>query len=371
MNRYFDNASTSFPKPAAVAQAMSEWLASCGGTYGRAATPRVLDSVARVERCRNALSRLIGAKSEQSENLIFTHNATHASNLVLQGLDWADAKHVLISPMEHNAVMRPLEYLRQTRGVSFQALPAASDGMIDTQALEKIDSRGVRLLIINHMSNVNGVCQPLGAIGRWAKERKIEMMVDASQSIGTEEINIEEQMIDYLIFTGHKALFGPMGTGGVWLREPQNVRPLIYGGTGSNSASYLMPPDLPDRMEGGTPNVVGLVGLLAAIENHPVARHTALDLQTTIDRIAAIDGVKLYGHGSLFSIASSHIAPSALARQLYDHYRIEVRAGLHCAPAAHRHLGSFPVGTVRVATSPYHSAEDLAYLAQALERICI
>ncbi|MEG2099333.1 MAG: aminotransferase class V-fold PLP-dependent enzyme [Mucinivorans sp.] len=373
MNLYFDNASTSFPKPIALARAMSDWLMGDGGTYGRAATPRVLHSVAQVERCRDLLTTMIGAPIEKAENLIFTHNATHAANLVLRGLHFSAADRILVSPMEHNAIMRPVEYLRVTDGVQYGTLPAMANGIIDTKALDGIDTKGVKLVIVNHISNVNGVCQPLTEIGAWAAANDIEFMVDASQSIGVAEINVESQKIDYLIFTGHKALFGPMGTGGAWIGKPNKVEPLIYGGTGSNSASYSMPDYLPDRMQGGTPNVVGIVGLMASIDNRPEPLHTARDLEQTIARIASRDGITVYGAAgnSLFSLTHSLLSPSTIAEKLYNHYKIEVRAGLHCAPAAHRHLGTFPSGTVRIATSPYHTATDLEYLAQAIEKICI
>lgn len=374
MNNYFDNASTSFPKPAQVGRAMSEWLVECGGTYGRAASDRVLRSVAMVERCRDKLAAMIGA-SDKAEHLFFTQNATHASNAVLKGIDWRTGDRILVSSMEHNAVMRPLEYLRARSGVEYDVLPADEHGQIDVTALEKVDITDVKLVIINHISNVNGVVQPLDEIGRWTKANGLKFMVDTSQSIGYKEININNSNVDFLIFTGHKALYGPTGTGGMWIKEPDAIEPLMHGGTGSNSESFEMPIHYPDRMEGGTPNVAGIVGLLAAIENHPqttkAAVHSWQDLQSFHARISSIPSIKVLSDiNPIISLTSSKLQPSEIAAKLHSDYKIEVRSGLHCAPLAHRHLGTYPTGTVRISTSPYHSAEDLDRVAVALEKIC-
>lgn len=371
MNNYFDNASTSFPKPAELGRAMSEWLVECGGTYGRAASDRVLHSVAMVERCRDLLASMIGA-ADKAEHLFFTQNATHASNAVLKGIDWRAGDRVLVSPMEHNAVMRPLEYLRTRFGIEYAVLPADERGRIDTSALQKVDIKGVKLVIINHISNVNGTTQPLDQIGRWTKANGLKFMVDASQSIGYKEINVSTANIDFLIFTGHKSLYGATGTGGMWIKEPDAIEPLMHGGTGSNSESFEMPSHYPDRMEGGTPNVAGIVGLLAAIENRPQAMHSPKDLQNFHARISSITSIKVLSEiDQIISLTHNKLQPSEIASKLYSDYKIEVRSGLHCAPLAHRHLGTYPSGTVRISLSPYHSPQDLDRAAKALETICI
>lgn len=368
MNTYFDNASTSFPKPVAVGVAMCRWLTEQGGTYGRSASERVLQSVAMVEKCRDLLSAMIGSPSNLSENLFFTPNATHAANTVLKGIGLKKGDRVLVSPMEHNAVMRPLEFL----GVEYEVLPAFADGSIDTEALFLLDVDDVKLIIINHISNVNGVIQPLEKIGQWCAARRLKLMIDASQSIGAEQIDVEKSNVDYLIFTGHKALLGPMGTGGFWTRDPSSIEPLIHGGTGSNSDSLDMPSHYPDRMEAGTPNVVGIVGLLAAIENRPKTLHSKADLEHLHARISSNTSLKVFGDvGRVFSLASNKLPSSQIARILYERYKIEVRSGLHCSPLAHRHLKTFPAGAVRIAISPYHTAQELEYLATSLSQICI
>lgn len=367
MNRYFDNASTSYPKPSAVGRAMCLWLEDGGGTYGRAASQRVLQSVQAVERCRDLLCSMIGSPAELSENLFFTHNATHAANTILKGIGLKAGDRVLVSPMEHNAVMRPLEFL----GVKYELLPALEDGSIDTDALCLLDVSGVKLVIVNHISNVNGVVQPLAKIGTWCASANLKFMIDASQSIGVEDINVNKNEIDYLVFTGHKALLGPMGTGGFWARNPCSIEPLIYGGTGSNSDSFEMPSHYPDRMEAGTPNVVGIVGLLSAIENRPKELLCRAEIEQFHALISSNTSIKVFGDPSrVFSFTHNELSPSEIAGKLYNDYQIEVRSGLHCAPLAHRHLGTFPSGTVRVALSPYHKGEDLEYFATSLKQIC-
>jgi cysteine desulfurase family protein len=370
MNLYFDNASTSFPKPPEVAMAIGRYLNELGGTYGRSAYPRVFETTKLVEDCRDKLASQFGTR--QSDNISFCANATMAINTVLKGLQ-LQSKRVLISPLEHNSVMRPLTVLQKTKQIVIETLPANADGTINLDNLDAVSLSDVGLIIINHQSNVSGVIQPIAEIAKWAGE--IPVLVDGSQSAGHLPITIDEWGIDYFAFTGHKGLLGPTGVGGFFARHPEKLDTLIQGGTGSHSDSYEMPEFMPDKFQTGTPNLVGIIGLLAALDYKPLTGVNQMEINKLITGVAAIEdyqvlcATKPKDQGALFSIVHHAIAPSLLTQLLYDRFGIEVRSGLHCAPAAHRFYNTYPNGSVRIALSPYHTAEDLAFLLNALTEI--
>ncbi len=370
-NLYFDNASTSFPKPPSVAQAMSDFMTEVGGTYARGAYPRILQSSGIVEECRALILSKIGANP--NDNLVFTSNATEASNILLFGLGLENCK-VLVSPLEHNAIMRPLEQLRLTKNVVWETLPAHKDGRINTEALTQIDTAGVELIMINHQSNLNGVIQPIAEIKQWAKD--IKLAVDASQSLGCEDINVSSSNIDYLIFTGHKGLHGPTGTGGLYFKPDLVISPTKFGGTSTLSHSIEMPTTMPDSLEAGTPNMVGIAGLLAAVKSPIRPLHTKDDFLEMLHKTKAIEGLNVYcaenpaHQGELFSVNHKVIKTHTFAAELYDTFNIECRSGLHCAPLAHEHLHTAQEGSIRFSLSPYHTREDLFILHNALEQIC-
>ncbi|MEG1664011.1 MAG: aminotransferase class V-fold PLP-dependent enzyme [Mucinivorans sp.] len=374
MNLYFDNASTSFPKSPKVAAAMSDFLTHCGGTYGRAHYARAVEASVQVEQCRDRLANLMGLNS--GDNLIFTANATTGANVLFKGLQLSNCK-ILCSPLEHNAVMRPLQYLADNQGVSIEFLPADSSGFIDIERLSNTDSKNVALIVVNHQSNVNGVVQPLDKIAEWAHSCGVKISVDLSQSFGCQSINMDEWSVDYAFFTGHKALGGPTGTGGLWMREATGIQTFIHGGTGSRSDALLMPDFLPDRLEAGTPNIVGIVGLNAALENPLPIGHSHQEFMAFMNTVGKIDGIKLLSstnrntQGELFSLTHNHLKPSQIAQQLWSIYGIEVRSGLNCAPVAHRHLGSYPDGGVRVSIGRGQTIDDFNYFTQAIQEICM
>lgn len=369
MNRYFDNGSTSYPKPIEVADAVYHHITAVGGPYGRASYEKAIKNTFVVEETRDLISKSIGAQS--GDNLFWCQNATMGSNTILGGLN-LKGKRVLVSPLEHNAIMRPLEHL----GAKWSTLPSLSDGSIDLEQLKNTSLEGIELIVINHLSNVNGVIQPLEEIASWAVNTPI--MVDCSQSLGHISIDVAKSNIDYLIFTAHKGLLGITGLGGYYAKDPNNLKPLIYGGTGSSSESYLMPSTFPDRQEAGTPNIVGIVGLNAALKNAPTPNHTKEDTLTLIDDIKKIDGITVFcannplQQGELFSFTHNKINGSDFTLRLQKRHGIECRYGHHCAPLAHKSIGSFNTGTIRISLSPYHTKEDLNYLLTAIknEAIC-
>lgn len=369
MNCYFDNASTSFPKPPEVASRISRYLTDEGGTYGRAAYQRVHEATRQVEQCRDALSALLGVADP--EKIAFASNATSALNTLLLGIS-SRPTVIWVSPMEHNAVMRPLWHLHRTLGIRMEVLPAMEDGSIDTDALGKLPAGEDSLFVINHLSNVNGVIQPMAEISRLATSRGWKIILDAAQSLGEIPVEAVNWNIDCVAFTGHKALMGPTGTGGFYCKSPQELALTHFGGTGSLSDSYEMPAEMPDRFQAGTPNVAGIVGLLSALENRPAASHTPSDVQACMRELSKLPGIKIYGakqsdqQGELFSFTHQSQPPATISQKLFERHGIETRSGLHCAPLAHRTLGTFPSGTVRIALSPYHTVADLENLIKAI-----
>ena len=367
---YFDNAATAFPRPPEVAEAMAHYLTHEGGTYGRSGYPRAIACSTLIEECRDRIGEFLG--DDDGDHIHFTPNATTAINTVLQGIELRG--EVLISPLEHNAVMRPLERLRQSGKVSWRILPHHTDGTIDLDALDALDASDIRLMIINHQSNVNGAIQPMAELGSWASLHDIPLAVDLSQSLGHTPIDLTRwgEALSYLFFTGHKGMLGPQGTGGFWARDPEAIAPLVVGGTGSRSDSFEMPTMTPDRFEAGTPNTVGIIGLNAALTHRPTPCHTHADWLTFIEELQSMKHFTLYRtihsaqQGEVISLTHNRLSCTQLASRLYELWEIECRAGLHCAPLAHQTLGTLPQGTLRLAPSLYHTPRHLDTLLSAL-----
>lgn len=370
MNGYFDNGSTSFPKPPEVGEAIHAFIDQMGGTYGRGATQRIRQSTAMVEKCRDHLARRIGLAVP--EHLFFTSNATSAANTLLMGLGLSG--EVWVSGLEHNAVMRPLYALQQKNKIRIRVLPSGKDGRIDCEVVKQLSQAEVSLVVINHQSNVNGVIQPIAQLKELCSA--LPVMVDATQSLGYIPVEVDKWKIDFLFFTGHKGLLGPTGTGGFFARRPDELSPLLYGGTGSWAESYEMPPFYPERFEAGTPNLAGISGLLAAMEHSPKQGYTHADLIDWMDRLEKINGIQLLRasdsryQGALFSLVHDQLPIDRIAYLLEVEYGIETRSGLHCAPLAHRTLDTFPTGTLRISLSPYHTKADMELFYASLAAIC-
>ncbi len=369
-NGYFDNAATSFPKPPQVAEWMSKYLCELGGPYGRSAYTRAVDVSRIVEQTRELIAELIQAKNSCS--VIFASNATHALNIAIQGIV-KENSHIIISPMEHNAVTRLLLSFSKKKNIIYDILPHFNDGLVDISKIKRSIKKNTVLAIINHQSNINGLIQPVREIKNEIGE--IPILVDTAQSLGKTSVKVDEWNIDFLAFTGHKGLLGPTGTGGLYMQKSHSIEPIIYGGTGSNSESFEMPKFFPDRFEAGTPNIAGVFGLKAALESKPEPKHTFTDFLNIINKLKDADNIELYTaenqccQGELFSINHMQKSSSDLSRLLFEKYGIETRAGLHCAPLAHKTVGTFPYGSVRIAPSVYHTTEDFEHLINAILEI--
>ncbi|SDB94379.1 aminotransferase class V-fold PLP-dependent enzyme [Williamwhitmania taraxaci] len=367
--RYFDNSATSFPKPPEVKEYICNYLAS-GGTYGRGAYPRIIEATSMVEEAREKICNILSA--QKPENVVFTSGSTEAINTILYGLHLID-KVILVSPLEHNAVMRPIQALSLKQNTKYLVLEHYSDGTINVERIKSQLSQNVALVVVNHQSNVNGVIQPIEAIKR--EIGIIPILVDASQSMGTVSINVDKDNLDFVAFTGHKGLMGPTGTGGFYLANPALISPLLYGGTGSNSDSFELPEAMPDKFQAGTPNLLGLSGLLGALNARVERRHTKEDYLSLLQSVRNIKNIDCFSGnnpdqiGEVFSFRIVNENPGITAHKLYSEFGIETRSGLHCAPLAHKTLGSFPTGLVRISLSPYHTTNDLGFLLLALKHL--
>ncbi|WP_286032936.1 aminotransferase class V-fold PLP-dependent enzyme [Brachyspira pilosicoli] len=362
---YFDNSTTSFPKPKEVAEDMSNFLLNIGGTYGRVNTKRGKYTTEKIEECRELLAnKFIGTKNDS--NIVFTSGATRAVNDILIGLDLHDTK-VLISSLEHNAVLRPIYHLHKNKNVEYQLIPSKDGGKIDIEALSEIVKKDkISLAIVNMESNISGVIQPIKEIKETLKDTPL--LVDATQYIGVGDIFADDWNIDYLVFTGHKGLLGPTGTGGFYVKEPNKLKASYFGG--GYGDGFETPYSVPEIYEAGTPNTVGIIGLLAALKNRPSWNITINDMIDTIKKIKSSNKYKVIwsrepsSQGFLFSIESD-LNMAEIAHRLYDDYNIECRYGFHCAILAHNFYKNNN-GAIRFSFSPYTTKEDLEYLADVL-----
>jgi cysteine desulfurase family protein len=369
--RYFDHAATSFPKPAAVGLAIARYLNEIGGPYGRSAYGQAQAASALVFDARERLAELIGASD--SSRIAFTLNGTCALNVAIQGLARKGGK-VLVSPLEHNSVMRPLNLVCRKFDMAIEVMPSGADGRVEPEAVSVGDD--VHFAVCTLQSNVNGLRQPVGKIK--SRLGQTPLIVDAAQGAGEIAMDVGADRLDLIAFTGHKGLLGPTGTGALYVREPLVLPPLTPGGTGSRSDSVEQPEFMPDALEGGTPNIAGIAGLGAALQfldeqglkdNSTLALH-AIERLKQIDRITLYTAARSEHQGALFSFCIDGVSCSEAADLLYRKYGIAVRAGLHCAPAAHRHLGTFEKGgAVRVSFGRFHDEAAVDFLVDSIKDI--
>lgn len=371
---YMDNGATSFPKPPVVADAMSHFLHRVGGSPGRSGHRLSQEAARIVFSCREALAGLFGAPD--SRQVVFTLNATEALNIAILGL-LREGDRVVTTSVEHNSVMRPLRDLVRHRGIDLQVIPGDRAGRIDPDLIEQSLHSKPRLLVVSHASNVTGALLPLSRIGEMARAAETLFLVDAAQSAGVVPIDVERDCVDLLAFTGHKGLLGPQGTGGLWVREGVEIRPLMRGGTGSNSELEEQPDFYPDALESGTHNAVGLAGLEAAIGYitdrgvEEIGRHEKTLASRLIEGLRTVEGLVLHGPGpeeprtAVVSLTVPGVAPSEVGFLLDEAFGVLTRVGLHCAPGAHRTIGTFPTGTVRLSPGCFTTTEDIDYVVHA------
>ncbi len=377
---YLDHAATSWPKPPEVLAAMHNFLERAGGNPGRSGHRLSIEAGRIVYDTREALAEFFGIRDPM--RVLFTLNATHGLNIAMHGL-LRPGDRVVTGGMEHNAVMRPLRALEK-QGVQVDVIAALPDGTHSPDAFAAALQSGARLVVVNHASNVTGTISPIAEIAALARAAGAFILVDAAQTAGVLPIDMGAIGIDLLAFTGHKALQGPPGTGGLILADscdPAQLPPLFQGGTGSRSEFEIQPEDLPDRYESGTPNGVGIAGLgagLAWVRQRGLdeLRAHELALATQLrEGLSSISGLRLFGPQNprqatavvSFTLLGKRV--SEIGYRLDEEADILCRVGLHCAPAAHRSIGTFPEGTVRLAPGPLTTQTDIETVIQAVRRI--
>jgi cysteine desulfurase/selenocysteine lyase len=377
---YLDNAATSWPKLPEVLKAMVDVLERAGGNPGRSGHRLSIEAARVMYDTREDIARFFNGGDPM--RIVFTNSATHAINIVLKGL-LKPGDRVVVSSMEHNAVMRPLRSLEE-RGLIVDIVLCASDGTLDVNEIARAVDINARLVVINHASNVAGTILPVAEVASIAHEAGALLLVDAAQTAGVLPIDMKAFGIDFLAFTGHKGLQGPPGIGGLIIGDHVDtlqIEPLVQGGTGSQSELEEQPVHLPDKFESGTPNLVGIAGLCAGINwvmDRRVEVIRAQEKELTgilIDGLSNIEGVKVHGthdpEGSVaivsFTARDKHV--SEIGLKLDEDYGILTRVGLHCAPAAHKTIGTFPEGTVRLAPGVFTAVNDIQEVVLAIEKV--
>ncbi len=376
---YLDNASTTFPKAPNVANAMANYITNYGININRGSYALAYDVEDIIYTTRQRLNTLFNG--HDPSHVIFTQNVTMSLNMVIKGLLRA-GDHVLVSSMEHNAVMRPLTQLLD-KDITFDIIPCDKTGSVQLESIEALIRPNTVAMIINHASNVCGTIQPLESIGSICKAHNLQFIVDAAQTAGVIPIDVKAYHIDALCFTGHKGLLGPQGIGGIILTKEmaQTLVPLIAGGTGSFSHLETMPTHMPDAFEAGTLNLPGIIGLnegLSYIESQGmenIHNHELALTQAFLEELQSIDVVNIIGkqdiqdRTAVVSITIDSMDPASIAYELESTYHIMTRVGLHCAPRAHQTLGTYPEGTVRFSFGYANTHEDVESALSALHRI--
>ena len=383
---YLDQASTSYPKAPSVARAVYDYLSGSAVNVHRGGYRAAYSVEEQIFETREQLLRLFHFTSGKGKNVIFTPNITTSLNILLKGL-LKPGDHVLVSSMEHNAIMRPLVQLAGN-GVTFDRIPCREDGSLLIEKAEALLRPKTRLLVCLHASNVCGTMMPVQKLSTFCQKHHLLFILDTAQTAGTVPIDMEALHLDALAFTGHKSLRGPQGIGGFLITNElaAQIEPLISGGTGSVSHTEEVPAFLPDRFEPGTPNIPGILGLHAALsdlEKTSMEESFQYEMKLTqefIDGIQALDpfekNIRIIGKKNttdrcaVVSLQTLQPDMSMVAYELDSTYNIMTRVGLHCAPSAHKTFGTYPSGTIRFSFGPKNTSREVETTLDALKKIC-
>lgn len=375
---YLDNASTSHPKPSVLWETTKHYINSIGASPGRSGHAMARAAGQVIDSARTLLAQLFNVR--EPEHIVFALNATHALNIAIKGALRA-GDHVVTTNSEHTSVLRPLERLRQLGVITYDVVRCNELGIFTVSDFEAAIKPNTRLIAVNHASNVIGVVAPIHEIGAIARARNISFLVDASQTAGVFELDVERDSIDFLAFTGHKSLLGPSGTGGVYIHSPHTVETLYEGGTGNNSHSLLQPEDVPVKFEAGTVNYLGIAGLAASVQlllDGKMEEFRRRELAVTeycLQQLATMPEIQIFGtrdiayKAPVISFNVQKLFSGEVAHLLDEHHGIMVRPGLQCAPLIHKTLGTFPQGTVRVSFGHANIESDVDYLMASLKKI--
>lgn len=372
---YLDNAATSFPKPKETIEHLNRFITNIGGNPGRSGHSLSTEAARIIFDAREKLTGFI--HGSDSERLIFTSNGTDSLNLAILGL-LNRGDHVITTSMEHNSVMRPLMFLMKQRGIELSVVQCDSCGCLDIDELTSVTRKNTRALVVNHGSNVIGSTQPIGVIKKAIGD--IILIVDACQTIGTIPIDIEKDNVDIICFSCHKSLYALQGLGALYIRKGLELIPLRFGGTGSKSESVEHPEFLPDKYESGTPNTPGIASLLGGLSfiEHEGISNISQRKRALRDRVfqglSDMDHITVYGDNrqdSVLPVISFNIEgklPSEVGYSL-NQQEIYVRVGLQCSPMAHKTIGTFPRGSVRVSPGYFTSDKDIDIFLEAVKKI--
>lgn len=377
---YLDNSATTYPKPQSVYYAVNEAMKLYGANPGRGGYKMAISSAEKVYSCREQIAKLFNI--ENPENIVFTPNCTYALNTVIKGFLKSN-DHVVISDMEHNSVLRPLKQL-ESKGITFSIAKTYFDDDKTINSFRKAINENTKLIVVTHASNVTGAVLPVSRIVALAHQYGIKVMIDTAQSAGVIEIDESRINADFIASAGHKGLMGTMGTGVLYIKEPQYIEPLVCGGTGSSSLEIGQPNILPDKFESGTNNVIGICGLLKGVEfinkvgTEKIYKHEFSLLENLYNRIKKIDNVTIYTpkprYGKNAPVLSFNIGnmPSEnVANILDEKFNISVRAGLHCSPLVHKSMGTQEQGAVRISLSYFNNINHINIVANAIKNISI
>lgn len=373
---YLDNAATTFPKPEIVYDKINEAMREYGANPGRSGHELSMRMNREIFNARMAVTRFIGGTDPM--NLIFTLNCTDSLNMAIFGLA-EKGDHVITTAMEHNSVLRPLTFLEKEGIIELTIVEASSDGMVDPKEIQKAIKENTKFCVTTVMSNLVGTILDYKEVGRILKEKNIYYILDAAQGLGYIPINMKEDPVDLLCFPGHKGLFGPMGTGGLYINGDIPLKPYRIGGTGSFSLELDQPEVLPDRYEAGTENGPGIIGMGAGAEFieevglDKIREHEDELKNLFLDGLRKKEEIILYGTGDEYQgpVVTINIKgkdSSEVADRLNDR-GIAVRAGFHCAPLAHKTIGTLDLGAVRFSLSYFNTEEEIREAIKAVEEI--
>ena len=371
---YLNNASTSFPKPSEVINAVNDYLTNPPHNFGR-----INEKVAKNFNltARQEIMDFFGA--DDSNYLVFSSGSTEALNLVIQGLE-LNNKNVMITATEHNSVIRPLKSLEKEEKLTTSVVDCDKFGFVEPEKIENAIQDNTALIIVNYTSNITGIIQDVAKIGKIAKKHNILFMIDASQAVGNIPIDLNKIHFDFFAFTGHKSLFGIQGIGGLLFKKHIDFKPLKRGGTGFRSNYLYQPDELPHKYEAGTQNIPGIISLLEGIrfikKNNidNIIEHKKKLIARLLVKIQKINNIILYYNpenysSSVLSFNIEGIAPEEVNYILKSSFDIKVRSGLHCVPLIHNYINTSPLGTVRISPSYFTTNDEIDYFAAAITKI--
>ena len=374
---YLDNAATTFPKPRQVYEAVLDCMENYGANPGRAGHKLAMRAGREIYECRENIAKLLNVSNPMS--IVFTHNATDSLNLAIKGVV-KSGDHIITTSIEHNSVIRPIKALEKN-GVENTIVKCDRYGHLDPNDIKKAIKPNTKLIVTTHASNVCGTIVDIESVGNIAKENNVLYLVDASQTLGVYDIDVQKINVDMIAAPGHKCLLGPQGTGMLYIRDGLEVNILKEGGTGSNSEDLFQPNMMPDRYESGTHNTPGIAGLNAGVKFiletgiDKIRKHEEELCEYMLTKLTEVPNIKIYGpldskkRAAVISINIGDIDSGEITFILDDMYEIATRSGIHCSPLAHKTLGTLRQGTVRFSLGYFNTKEDIDKAVEALKHI--